>query len=154
MFRPLCFLSLALTASALPSSFADPDCLAKARALKTVTITNTVIDRGSPFNRENTTVTFHVANAAAGVSATCSASDVALTPNGIGSNPYKWYDCALDAAAGGTPDPRLGLVAKFQYDATLNFLTVNQTWVCGGEGSYVPPYRVTLAIMKKHQDTD
>jgi len=151
MIRPLILLfaftlcAPAASGAVIPSPLAGDDCLDKSLALKSVTITNTTIDRGSPFNRENTTVTFRVANAATGVSATCNASDVAMTPNGIGSDPYKWYDCVLDAHDDDgddetTSDPEkekergIRLVAKFQYDATLNFLTVSQTWVCKREG--------------------
>ncbi len=123
-------LALAVVALALPQSTLSPradssECLAKAHALTTVTITNTEIIRGSPFNRENTTVSFNVANPATGVSAKCAASSVAMTPNGIGSDPYQWYDCEV-AEEG----KELNLKAKFQYDATLNFLTVRGSWVC------------------------
>ena len=152
---PILSLLHSTTASALPHPQSqsphqqrqqDPStCLAKSLSLKTLKIANTYIDRGSPFNRENTTVSFTVANPAVGTTATCSASAIALTPNGIGSDPYVYYPCTVGVVDGG--ENGLGglggvtgvtgaITARFQYDATLNFLTVDQSWGCvGGDGS-------------------
>jgi len=79
--------------------------------------------KGSPFNSENSSVSFQLFNTATNIDAQCSAYSIALTPNAIGSDPYQWYNCFMEAR-----DPRMA--AKFRYDATLNHLTVDETWVC------------------------
>ncbi|KAK3346542.1 hypothetical protein B0T25DRAFT_280266 [Lasiosphaeria hispida] len=121
-------LSLAPLTSALP---ATTDCATSSLALKTLTLTTTQITRGSPFQNENTTVAFHLANPATGAAARCAASSTALTPNGLASDPYRWYECATEGA--GTAEAATQVAAtgtRFQYDGTLHFLTVNSSWVC------------------------
>ncbi|KAK0713366.1 hypothetical protein B0T26DRAFT_753482 [Lasiosphaeria miniovina] len=108
-----------------------PTCLESSLALTNLTITAAEIVRGNPFAHEATTVTFRLANAAAAVDANCSASDVALTAQAVGSDPYKWYDCAVKAEAGASGGEVGGApAARFRYDGTLLQLTVNETWVC------------------------
>lgn len=99
------------------------DCIAQSSALKNLTITWAAIFKGSPFAREPSSVSFQLFNTAIRIDAQCSAYDIALTPNAVGSDPYKWYDCFMESR-----DPRMS--ARFRYDATLNHLTVDERWVC------------------------
>ncbi|KAK5662682.1 hypothetical protein OQA88_8598 [Cercophora sp. LCS_1] len=128
----LLLLFIPLT-SALPQAPPEPDCLTKSLALKKVTLANAEIIRGSPFNKENTTVSFTVSNPLTGATTRCNASDVALTPNGIGSDPYKWYACLTEPEG---PEGS-GHKSRFQYDATLNFLTVEESWGCDDTAALV-----------------
>jgi hypothetical protein len=120
------FLSLLPLSSAFPQPLPSPSCLDQSLALKTVTITNAYINRGSPFQQETTTVSLTVSTPALGITAKCNATSIALTPNGIGSDPYVWYPCEVG-------QNEVEATVRFQYDATLNFLTVEGRWVCEGD---------------------
>ena len=128
MWRLLYSILYLAAASASAAQTAEPaDCLARSRALRNVTITDTEIVRGSPFRNETTSITFRLANPAAATDAACAANSTALTPNGYFSDPYLWYDCVVTPRAS---EENTTTRLRFQYDATLNYLTVNQTWVC------------------------
>ncbi|KAM7223100.1 hypothetical protein V8F06_001656 [Rhypophila decipiens] len=109
------------------SQTTDSDCITRSSALQNLTITSVSIFKGSPFERENSSVSFQLFNTAIQIDAQCSAYDIALTPNAIGADPYKWYDCFMESR-----DARMS--ARFRYDATLNHLTVDERWVCDVEG--------------------
>ncbi|KAK3317061.1 hypothetical protein B0H66DRAFT_626824 [Apodospora peruviana] len=101
----------------------DASCLSKSLLLTNLTIYAAQVFKGSPFQAENSSVSFQLFNAATNTDAQCSAYSIALTPNAVGSDPYQWYNCFMESR-----DPRM--TARFQYDATLNHLTVNERWVC------------------------
>ncbi|KAM7192723.1 hypothetical protein V8F33_008184 [Rhypophila sp. PSN 637] len=109
------------------SQTTDLDCITRSSALQNLTITSVSVFKGSPFERENSSVSFQLFNTAIQIDAQCSAYDIALTPNAIGADPYKWYDCFMESR-----DARMS--ARFRYDATLNHLTVDEKWVCDVEG--------------------
>lgn len=129
-------ITLALTILAVSSSpLSGPylqsrqttDCITQSSGLQNLTITSLAIFKGSPFAREPSSISFQLFNIAIQIDAQCSAYDVALTPNAVGADPYKWYDCFMESR-----DPRMS--ARFQYDATLNHLTVDEQWVCDSDG--------------------
>ncbi|KAK3386129.1 hypothetical protein B0H63DRAFT_523447 [Podospora didyma] len=111
---------------------AEEACLNSSLSLTNLTITDAAIIMGNPMEHQNTSVTFNAYNTAAGVDAKCSASNVALTPQATGSDPYQWYDCAITSSK--SPNATL----KFRYDGTLQHLTVNETWVCQDEAADTP----------------
>ncbi|KAM7205440.1 hypothetical protein V8F20_003209 [Naviculisporaceae sp. PSN 640] len=104
------------------------DCITRSSTLRTLTITSLAIFKGSPFAREPSSISFQLFNTAIQIEAQCSAYDIALTPNAVGADPYKWYDCFMESS-----DPRMS--ARFRYDATLNHLTVDERWVCDSDGA-------------------
>ncbi|KAK0724988.1 hypothetical protein B0H67DRAFT_641460 [Lasiosphaeris hirsuta] len=124
------FLLLLLAPLTSPLPIAN-DCAASSLTLQTLTLTTTQITRGSPFQKENTTVAFHLANPATGGAARCAASSAALTPNGVASDPYQWYECATEDVGTAEAAPLVAPTrTAFQYDGTLHFLTINSSWVC------------------------
>ncbi|KAK3317298.1 hypothetical protein B0T19DRAFT_468887 [Cercophora scortea] len=98
-------------------------CYAKSLALTNFTIYAAQVLKGSPFKQENSSISFQLFNTATDTDAQCSAHSAALTPNSNSADPYIWYGCFMESR-----DP--SMAAKFRYDATLNFVTINETWTC------------------------
>ncbi|KAK3689040.1 hypothetical protein B0T22DRAFT_513101 [Podospora appendiculata] len=128
----LLFLSSAIAASFLPPNYKtrtaltprDSDnCYAKSLALTNFTIYAAQVLKGSPFKQENSSIAFQLFNTATNTDAQCSAYSAALTPNSNSADPYIWYGCFMESR-----DP--SMAAKFRYDATLNYVTINETWTC------------------------
>lgn len=107
----------------IQQSAGEMGCTAQSLHLGNLTISNTMIYGGSPLQGQNTSISFHIINWATGINSTCAADGVALTPNGIGSDPYIWYDCA-------NVNSNQTTKASFQYNAQINELTFNETWIC------------------------
>ncbi|KAH8908295.1 hypothetical protein BR93DRAFT_935982 [Coniochaeta sp. PMI_546] len=108
---------------AIPPNTTEMGCTSESLHLGNLTISNTTIYGGSPLQGQNTSISFHIINSATGIDSLCAAQGVALTPNGIGSDPYIWYDCTNVNANQTTK-------ASFQYNAQINELTFNETWIC------------------------
>jgi hypothetical protein len=100
------------------------NCTQKSSLLRYLTVSQSKIVNGNPLVGENSSITFLLENTATGVKLNCSGAGPELTPDGIGSDPYKWWDCA----------PRtndvVNTTARFQYNLIIEELTVNETWAC------------------------
>lgn len=99
------------------------DCTSRSAALVNLTVVNTQIVLGNPLSRENSSIVFQLRNPATGVEGECAAHGPALTPNGVGSDPYIWYNCFVESR-----NP--SITKMFQYDSVINQLSVNETWIC------------------------
>jgi hypothetical protein len=71
----------------------------------------------------DSSIAFQLYNPATAVETECSAHGPTLLPDGAGGDSNTWYDCFVESR---NPNIR----AAFQYDAALNRLTVNETWIC------------------------
>lgn len=106
-------------------------CKSLSLLLRTLKVTNTTVYGGNPLRGQNTSITFALHNSATGATVSCAAENAALTPNGLASDPYLWYDCS---AAEASPSTK----SAFQYDAMLSMLSINQTWTCNDKSSEHP----------------
>ncbi|KAK3313202.1 hypothetical protein B0H66DRAFT_388091 [Apodospora peruviana] len=106
----------------------EEDCSAS-RAKTNLQVSSAYTNRGSPFQAYNSTISFILYNEAAHARGNCSAFGDALTPNGVGWDPYLWYDCTLQSEGKNTT---ANVTTKFQYNSVLNEITLNQTWYCTG----------------------
>jgi hypothetical protein len=133
--RRLLLLSLALLQALVvstapsPQATTDPStdtCAVDSKALKTLTVTALDFFNGNPLQAQSSSssLTLSVRNPITSDLANCSAAGVALTPQAIGSDPYIWYQCKVDAS-------EAQLTASIQFNALINEVSVNETWVCG-----------------------
>ena len=101
----------------------DETCTSRALALQDLIVLNARVQMGSAVRNQNTSVTFQIENPATGLQANCSAIGQALTANGEGGDPFKWYDCSLGKNS-------INMTASFQYNAVISDLTLRETWRC------------------------
>jgi len=124
--------ALSSSESSPESTATGGDCLTRSLALTSLAISSASITRGNPLSLANSSISFELYNGALDRSARCAAFGPALTPNGVGADPYLWYDCSMIDPAPG--EPQGGgpgdVTARFRYDAVINHLTVNETWGC------------------------
>ncbi len=153
----LLFISMAAAALSLPKSTlssprqsntavnVDESCVANALALNNFVVRNGRVQMGSTVKNQNTTVAFQVDNPATGLRANCSAYGPALTVNGLGGNPFQWYDCSFE------PN-NLNMTASFQFNGVISDLTLRETWLCIDDSNHT--YVLLLGVMgpcKKRQ---
>jgi len=98
---------------------ADEDCIINSTSLKSLTAFQTQLAYGNQTNGDDNVIEFRLYNPAIDVSTECSGHGAALN----GSDASAPYWCFVESR-----DPRI--TATFQFDATTNKLSVNETWVC------------------------
>ncbi len=110
------------------------DCLPRsARVTKLAFIDAQFID-GGPGGGQDSMIYFQLNNPTLDVQAQCSAHGPSLGPKDMGNrlyDPAKWYNCFMESR-----DPTIGAV--FQFDSSVNRLTVNETWSCQNETTGTP----------------
>ncbi len=109
--------------AALSTDNPGDDCMPNSMTLKSLTVTRGQVNGASPATGDDSSVSFELQNQAINLTVTCSAKSQALTPGGSRNDPYKWYPCSA-------PEGALNVAAAFQYDSVVNWVTVNETWIC------------------------
>jgi hypothetical protein len=126
-FLTLTSLAVALGVNHAPTNplRRSEECVTKALALRNLTALapQIVLDSAIP---ENNAVVFQLFNPVTQVSGECAAHGDTLSPDALTGRPDIWYNCFVESR-----DPTI--TVEFQFDSSLNRLTVNETWTCADD---------------------